>query len=57
MKTSRDEFSRSTAMQRDYADIASMRRFAGQSVALAISRSRGMEVATRNLRDFDKMGI
>ncbi|WP_419163336.1 hypothetical protein [Candidatus Palauibacter sp.] len=46
-----------------YADIASRRRSAGRPVAppdcqiAAIARSRAMAVATRNVRDFENMGI
>ena len=46
-----------------YAVIAAKRRFAGRAVAptvcqiAAIARSRGMAVATRNIRDFEDMGI
>ena len=48
---------------RAYAEIAAARRAAGRSVSqadaqiAAIARSRGMAVATRNVRDFDDMGI
>ncbi len=48
---------------RAYAFIAAKRRFAGRAVApadcqiAAIARARGMEVATRNVRDFEDMGI
>lgn len=48
---------------RAYAVIAAKRRFAGRAVApadcqiAAIARARGMAVATRNLRDFEDMGI
>ena len=48
---------------RAYAEIAAMRRFAGRPVApadcqiAAIARARGMAVATRNVRDFEDMGI
>ena len=48
---------------RDYADIAAMRRAAGRTVLpvdsqiAAIARSRGMAVATRNVRDFGDIGI
>jgi len=48
---------------RDYADIAAMRRAAGRTVPptdcqiAAIARSRGMAVATRNVRDFENIGI
>ena len=48
---------------RDYANIAAMRRAAGRTVLpadsqiAAIARSRGMAVATRNVRDFENIGI
>ena len=48
---------------RDYADIAAMRRAAGRTVPpadcriAAIARSRGMAMATRNVRDFENIGI
>ena len=48
---------------REYAEIASARRSAGRHVApadcqiAAIARSRGMAVATRNVRDFKDMDI
>ena len=48
---------------RAYADIAAMRRSAGRPVApadcqiAAIAQSRKMAVATRNVRDFENMGI
>lgn len=48
---------------REYADIAAARRSAGRSVApadcqiAAIARSRGMTVATRNVRDFEDIGV
>ena len=48
---------------RTYAVIAAKRRFAGRAVAptvcqiAAIARARGMAVATRNVRDFEEMGI
>ena len=48
---------------RAYANIAAKRRFAGRGVApsdcqiAAIARARGMAVATRNVRDFEDMGI
>ena len=48
---------------RAYAEIASTRRFAGRPISqadsqiAAIARSRGMAVATRNVRDFDDMEI
>ena len=48
---------------RAYAGIAAMRRSAGRTVppadcqVAAIARSRGMAVATRNVRDFDDIDI
>ena len=48
---------------REYADIASARRSAGRIVPpadcqiAAIARSRGMVVATRNVRDFEDIEI
>ena len=48
---------------RAYADIAAARRFAGRPLApadcqiAAIARSRGMAVATRNVRDFVDTGV
>ena len=48
---------------RAYAEIAAARRAGGRPVSqadcqiAAIARSRGMPVATRNIRDFDGMGI
>ena len=48
---------------REYADIAAARRGAGRPVApadcqiAAIARSRGMSVATRNVRDFEDVGV
>ncbi|MCE2482232.1 MAG: PIN domain-containing protein [Alphaproteobacteria bacterium] len=48
---------------REYADIAAASRSAGRPVApadcqiAAIARSRGMTVATRNIRDFEDIGI
>ena len=48
---------------RAYADIAATRRSAGRTVApadcqiAAIARSRDMAVATRNVRDFEDIGI
>ena len=51
------------AAVREYADIAAMGRSAGRSVApddcqiAAIARSQGMTVATRNVRDFDGVGV
>ena len=52
-----------SAAARAYADIAAMRRSAGRPTQpadcqiAAIARSRGMTVATRNVRDFEGMGI
>ena len=46
-----------------YADIAATRRAAGRALSqadgqiAAIARSHGMAVATRNVRDFEDMGI
>ena len=51
------------AAARAYADIAALRRSAGLHVPpmdcqiAAIARSLDMAVATRNVRDFDKMAI
>ena len=51
------------AAAREYADIAATRRGAGRRVSpadcqiAAIARSRGMTVATRNVRDFDGIGV
>ena len=48
---------------RAYAEIAAARRVAGRPVSqadgqiAAIARSRGMAVATRNIGDFDDLGI
>ena len=48
---------------RAYAEITASRRAAGRPVAqadsqiAAIARSRGMALATRNVRDFEDMGI
>lgn len=48
---------------RAYANIAAAHRAAGRTVApadcqiAAIARSRGMTVATRNVRDFEDIGI
>ena len=48
---------------RSYAEIAAARRAAGRSLPqadgqiAAIARSHGMAVATRNVRDFEYMGI
>ena len=47
----------------EYADIAAVRRAIGRPVApfdcqiAAIARSRGMAVATRNVRHFDDIGL
>lgn len=52
-----------SAAARAYAEIAAVRRSAGRPVApadcqiAAIARSRNMAVATRNVRDFEDMGI
>ena len=52
-----------SAAARAYAEIAARRRAAGRPVAqidgliAAIARSRGMALATRNVRDFEEMGI
>ena len=52
-----------SAAARAYAAIAAARRAAGRPVShpdgqiAAIAHSRGMTVATRNIRDFDAMGI
>lgn len=52
-----------SAAARHYAEIASRRRRAGRPVQeadcriAAISRSRGAVLATRNIRDFDGIGI
>lgn len=46
-----------------YAVVAVQRRFAGRAIApadcqiTAIARAHGMAVATRNIRDFEDMGI
>ena len=48
---------------RAYAELAASRRVLGHPVSqadgqiAAIARSRGMAVATRNIRDFEDMGI
>ncbi len=48
---------------RAYAEIAAGRRAAGRPIAppdcqiAAIARARGMAVATRNVRDFEALGI
>ena len=52
-----------SAAARAYAEIAAARRAAGRPVShpdnqiAAIARSHGMAVATRNIRDFEDMGI
>ena len=52
-----------SAAARDYADIAAGRRSAGRPIApadcqiAAIARCRGMAVATRNVRDFEDIGV
>lgn len=52
-----------SAAARAYAEIAAARRAAGRPVSnpdgqiAAIAYSRGMAVATRNIRDFEDMGI
>ena len=52
-----------SAAARAYAEIAVARRAAGRPVShpdnqiAAIAHSRGMTVATRNIRDFEDMGI
>ena len=52
-----------SAAARAYAGIAASRRRRGRQAAqadcqiAAIARSRGMAVATRNVRDFEEMGI
>ena len=51
------------AAARAYADIAATRRLVGRPVApadcqvAAIARSRDMAVATRNVRDFEDVGV
>lgn len=51
------------AAAREHADIAATHRGAGRNVSLAdcqitaIARSRSMTVATRNVRDFDGIGV
>ena len=51
------------AAAREYADIAATRRGASRSVSpadcqiAAIARSHGMTVATRNVHDFDGIGV
>jgi predicted nucleic acid-binding protein len=52
-----------SAAARAYAEIVAARRAAGRPVSqsdgqiAAIAHSRGMAVATRNIRDFEDMGI
>ena len=52
-----------SAAARVYAEIAAARRAAGRPLCqtdgqiAAIARSRGMTVATRNVRDFSETGI
>ena len=52
-----------SAAARAYAEIAAARRVIGRPVShpdgqtAAIAHSRGMAVATRNIRDFEDMGI
>ena len=52
-----------SASVRNYADIAVVRRSAGRPIApadcqiVAITRSRGMAVATRNVRDFGDIDV
>ena len=52
-----------SAAARSYAEIAASRRFAGRPVPpadcqiAAIAHSRGMAVATRNVRDFESINI
>ena len=52
-----------SAAAREYAEIAAGRRSAGRPIApadcqiAAIARSRNMMVATRNVRDFEDVGI
>ena len=52
-----------SAAARAYAEIAAARRVAGRPISqadgqiAAISRSRGMALATRNIRDFADTGI
>lgn len=52
-----------SAAAREYADIAAARRAAGRPILpadcqiAAIARSRSMAVATRNVRDFEDVGI
>ncbi len=52
-----------SAAARAYAEIAAVRRSAGRPIGeadcqiAAIARSRGMAVATRNIRDFSETGV
>ena len=52
-----------SAAARAYAEIAAARRAAGRPVSYpdgqiaAIAHSRGMALATRNIRDFEDIGI
>ena len=52
-----------SAAARAYSEIAAARRAAGRPISqsdgqiTAIARSRGMALATRNIRDFEDMGI
>ena len=52
-----------SAAARPYAEIAAARRASGRPVShpdnqiAAIAHSRGMVVATRNIRDFEGMGV
>ena len=52
-----------SAAAREYAELAAARRAAGRPIALAdgqiaaIARSRNMTLATRNVRDFEDVGI
>ena len=52
-----------SAAAREYAEIASARRAAGRTVApadcqiAAIARSRGLAMATRNVRDFEDIEV
>ena len=52
-----------SAAAQDYADMAATRRAAGRPISqadcqiAAIARSRGLAVATRNVRDFQDIGV
>ena len=52
-----------SAAARAYAEIAAVRRSAGRPIGeadcqiAAIARSKGMAVATRNIRDFSETGV